>query len=145
MPITIRRRALDTANDISICANIDTARNLAPDERVQILYLDRRSVQSPSPPSYEGVKFFATLGDNTILGCADPMTRPLPLLAGLLGVVFLALAVIYWFTPAGSLPSFFPGFEAGVDNVHFKHALGSLILALALFALAWFLSARQRD
>ena len=73
------------------------------------------------------------------------MNRPLPLLAGLLGVVFLALAAIYWFTPAGSLPPFLPGFEAGADHVHFKHALGSLILALALFAFAWFLSARQRD
>jgi hypothetical protein len=73
---------------------------------------------------------------------ASPMNKPLPLLAGLLGTVFIALAVIYWLTPAGSLPGFFPGFEAGSSHVHFKHALGSLILALGLFAFAWFQSAR---
>jgi hypothetical protein len=73
---------------------------------------------------------------------AGRMNKPLPLLAGFLGIVFIALAVIYWLTPAGSLPAFFPGFEAGSSHVHFKHALGSLILALSLFAFAWFQSAR---
>ena len=66
------------------------------------------------------------------------MTRPLPLIAGLLGLVFLVLAVLYWLTPAGSLPSFLPGFEPGVETVHVKHAVGSLIVALVLFAVAWF-------
>jgi len=72
------------------------------------------------------------------------MTRPLPLLAGLLGVVFLALAALYWLTPAGSLPSFLPGFEAGSAHVHSRHALGSLIVAIALFAFAWFQREPQR-
>jgi len=40
--------------------------------------------------------------------------------------------------PAGSLPAFIPGFEAGSDHVHVTHALVSLVIALALFALAWF-------
>ena len=68
------------------------------------------------------------------------MTRIVPLLAGLLGVVFLAIAAVYWLTPAGGLPSFLPGFDAGSDDVHIKHALASLIVALALFAMAiiWF-------
>jgi len=66
------------------------------------------------------------------------MTKPLPLLAGLLGVVFLVLAAVYWPTPAGSLPAFLPGFEAGSAHVHFRHALGSLIVALVLIAFAWF-------
>jgi hypothetical protein len=69
------------------------------------------------------------------------MKKPLSLLAGLLGFLFLALAVSYWLTPAGSLPAFFPGFEAGSEHVHFKHGLASLILALGLFAYAWFQSA----
>jgi len=72
------------------------------------------------------------------------MTKPLPLIAGLLGLVFLVLTAVYWLTPAGSLPTFLPGFEAGVDKIHFKHGLGSLILALALFAFAWFQSAPER-
>ena len=68
------------------------------------------------------------------------MTRPPPLIAGLLGVVFLALAAVYFLTPAGSLPSF----EAGVGKPHFKHGLGSLVLAVALFAFAWFQSKSGR-
>jgi hypothetical protein len=46
---------------------------------------------------------------------------------------------------AGNLPSFVPGFETGVDKIHFKHGLASLILALALFVFAWFQSAPQRQ
>ncbi|MGO9421513.1 hypothetical protein [Roseiarcus sp.] len=72
------------------------------------------------------------------------MTRPLPLIAGILGLVFLALAVLYWLTPAGELPSFLPGFVAGVDKPHVKHALGSLVVAIVLFGFAWFQRAPQR-
>ncbi len=73
------------------------------------------------------------------------MMRPLPLIAGLIGLVFLALAVYYWLTPATDLPAFLPGYEAGLDKIHYKHGLGSLILALALFAFAWFQSAPERE
>ena len=66
------------------------------------------------------------------------MTKPLPLIAGILGIVFLALAALYELTPAGNLPAFVPGFEAGSEHVHATHALVSLIVALALFAFAWF-------
>ncbi len=69
------------------------------------------------------------------------MTKPAPLIAGILGLVFLALAAVYCLTPAGGLPSFLPGFEAGSDHIHVTHALGSLVVALILFAIAWF----QRD
>jgi hypothetical protein len=72
------------------------------------------------------------------------MTRPVPLIAGLLGLVSLALAAVYWLVPAGDLPSFMPGFKAGVNAVHVRHALGSLIVALVLFAVAWFSSRPQR-
>jgi hypothetical protein len=71
------------------------------------------------------------------------MTKPLPLVAGFLGIVFLALAAVYYFVPAGSLPSSLPGFAAGSDHVHLRHALGSLIVALVLFAIAQ-LSARPQ-
>ena len=71
------------------------------------------------------------------------MNRPLPLIAGLLGVLFLAIAAVYWFLPVGSLPSFFPGFKAGSGHIAVKHAIGSLIIALVLFALAWLQSRRR--
>jgi hypothetical protein len=72
------------------------------------------------------------------------MTRPVPLVAGLLGVLFLIIAAVYWLIPAGGLPSFFPGFEAGADQVHFKHGLVALIVAIVLLAVAWFQSEPER-
>jgi hypothetical protein len=72
------------------------------------------------------------------------MTRPLPLLAGLLGVAFLVIAALYWLTPAESLPSFLPGFKPGNTAVHVKHALGSLVIAIVLFGVAWLQGARPQ-
>jgi hypothetical protein len=76
------------------------------------------------------------------------MTKPVPWIIGIVGTVFICIigivligvALVYWLTPAGGLPSFLPGFEAASDHVHLTHALGSLIIALALFAIAiiWF-------
>jgi hypothetical protein len=63
------------------------------------------------------------------------MIRPVPLIAGLLGVLFLTVAAIYWFVPADGLPSFFPGFRAGYPHVNVKHAIVSLIIALVLVVL----------
>ncbi len=71
------------------------------------------------------------------------MNRLLPLIAGLLGVLFLAIAAMYWFVPAGGLPSFFPGFKPDSTHIAVKHAIGSLIIALVLFAFAW-LQRRRR-
>jgi hypothetical protein len=73
------------------------------------------------------------------------MTKPLPLTAGILGLVFLALAALYGLVPAGNLPAFIPGFDAGSDHVHVTHALVSLIIALALLALAWFQRAPEES
>jgi hypothetical protein len=62
----------------------------------------------------------------------------------LLGVVFVGLTILYWVTPAGSLPSYVPGFIAGSSVIHVKHGLASLILSLALFAFAWFTSGNNQ-
>jgi hypothetical protein len=64
------------------------------------------------------------------------MNRPLPLIAGLLGVLFLAVV------PASGLPSFFPGFKAASDHIAVKQAIGSLVIALILFAFTWLQSRR---
>jgi len=58
----------------------------------------------------------------------------------ILGIIFVILAIVYWKTPAGSLPHFFPGFISGSSQVHFKHGLASLVLAILLFIYAWFIS-----
>jgi len=65
------------------------------------------------------------------------MNKPLVLAAAILGVVFLLLACVYWFVPAGSLPTFMPGFAEGSTHVHVKHGLIALVLALVLLGFAW--------
>jgi hypothetical protein len=66
------------------------------------------------------------------------MNKPLVLVTTVLGVFFLLLACVYWFVPAGSLPTFMPGFIEGSTHVHVKHGLIALVLALALLGFAWF-------
>jgi hypothetical protein len=64
--------------------------------------------------------------------------------AVILGVVFLAIAIVYWTTDAGSLPSFFPGHEAGSSHIHFKHGLAAAVVAAACFIFAWFQTGGDR-
>jgi UDP-N-acetylmuramyl pentapeptide phosphotransferase/UDP-N-acetylglucosamine-1-phosphate transferase len=59
-------------------------------------------------------------------------------LAVVLGVVLIVIAVIYWVEPAGSLPSFFPGHEAGSSHHHVKHGIAAFFVGLACLAFAWF-------
>ena len=59
-------------------------------------------------------------------------------LAVVLGVVLIVIAVIYWVEPASSLPSFFPGHEAGSDHHHAKHGIAAFLVGLACFVFAWF-------
>jgi hypothetical protein len=66
--------------------------------------------------------------------------RNLILPAVLLGVLFLAISVIYFVEPASSLPSFFPGHEAGSSHHHSKHGIAALVVAVACFIFAWFQS-----
>jgi amino acid transporter len=61
-----------------------------------------------------------------------------------LGILLLIIGAIYWIDDAGSLPSFFPGHEAGSTHVHFKHGLAAVILGLGCFVFAWFQSGEER-
>lgn len=68
--------------------------------------------------------------------------RKLAIPAVVLGIILLVVAVVYLVTPAHSLPGFFPGHvsasssEAG--HHHTKHGIAAIVVALALFAFAWF-------
>ena len=66
------------------------------------------------------------------------------LVAIVLGIVCLAAAVAYFMMPAGSLPGFFPGFEAGSTRIHTTHAIVSLAAAIVLFGIAWFAGRSSR-
>ena len=60
-----------------------------------------------------------------------------------LGVIFLVIACVYWLVPAGSLPTFVPGYEAGSAHVHIKHGVASLVVAAVCFIVAWFVGRSQ--
>jgi hypothetical protein len=65
-----------------------------------------------------------------------------------LGVLFLALAVLYWVDSASSLPAFVPGHKAGSSHHHIKHGIAALVVAMGCFVFAWFQSgpsASQRE
>jgi amino acid permease len=72
------------------------------------------------------------------------MKNILIIISVLVGIAFIVIGVIYLKDPAGSLPTYFPGFEAGSDHVHLKHGIASILLALGSFVLAWFKSGENR-
>ena len=70
-------------------------------------------------------------------------TKGLVIGATILGIIFIAIALVYWTVPAQSLPHFMPGFALDSSKIHIKHGIASFLLGLALFALAWFKSAKK--
>jgi hypothetical protein len=71
------------------------------------------------------------------------MKKPAVMALILLGAIFLALAIYYWLTPAGSLPHFFPGHQAGSSHKHLKHGFAALILAVGCGLIAWFSTGKK--
>ena len=70
--------------------------------------------------------------------------RTLAALAVVLGIALIAVAIVYWVEPAKSLPSFFPGHQAGSSHHHTKHGVASFLVGLACFAFAWFNTGPKR-
>jgi hypothetical protein len=65
------------------------------------------------------------------------------ILAFLLGLIFVAIAIVYWVVPAGQLPSFVPGFQAGSSLIHVKHGIAAAVVAVVLFGFGWYLGRRR--
>ena len=68
----------------------------------------------------------------------------LSLLAIVVGILLIVLAIIYFMTPAGSLPHVIPGYEVGSIKIHIKHGIASLLLGIAALILAWFQSGKKK-
>ena len=56
------------------------------------------------------------------------------LILTLLGVVLLVIAAVYFLVPADQLPGFFPGHEAGVARMHYKHGIVAGVVGVVLLA-----------
>lgn len=64
------------------------------------------------------------------------------LVCTLLGLVLIVIAVVYFLLPADQLPGFFPGHEAGVTRMHYKHGIVSGAIGVVLLAVGWFVGRR---
>jgi divalent metal cation (Fe/Co/Zn/Cd) transporter len=71
--------------------------------------------------------------------------RELIVPAVIVGILLLALAVLYFVDSAAALPSFIPGHEAGSGHHHVKHGIAAAILAIGAFVVAWFQSGPARQ
>ncbi len=67
------------------------------------------------------------------------------ILAIVVGIVLIAIAIVYWAEPAKSLPSFFPGHQAGSAHHHVKHGIASFLVGLACLVFAWFNTGGERS
>jgi len=74
-----------------------------------------------------------------------PRSRALAYAVALVGLVLIAIAVVYWAEPARSLPGFFPGHDAGSAHHHVKHGIAAFLVGLALLAYAWFATGEPRS
>jgi hypothetical protein len=61
------------------------------------------------------------------------------------GIALIVVAIVYWAEPAKSLPSFFPGHEAGSDHHHVKHGIAAFLVGVALLVFAWFQTGKKRE
>ena len=86
----------------------------------------------------------ATAGSRGPYAPAMRNDRLLVALAILAGIVLIVIAIVYWAEPAKSLPSFFPGHQAGSTHHHVKHGIAAFLVGLAAFAFAWFRSGPKR-
>jgi hypothetical protein len=70
--------------------------------------------------------------------------RRLIIPAAVAGVVLLIVAGVYVADSASSLPSFFPGHQAGSSHHHIKHGIAAGVLGLLAFVFAWFQTEPRR-
>jgi len=66
------------------------------------------------------------------------------MLTFLLAILCLIAAVMYFAMPAGSLPTFMPGYMAGSDHIHIKRAAIAAVIAVVLFLIGWFAGRSRR-
>ena len=60
------------------------------------------------------------------------------------GVVLLLIGILYFTVPAGSLPAFLPGHEAGSGYYQVKHGIAAGLLGASAFVVVWFVLGPRR-
>ena len=65
-------------------------------------------------------------------------------LLAVVGIVLIVIAVVYFAEPAGSLPGFFPGRQAGSSHHHTTHGIAALVVGLVALVGSWMGAGRKR-
>jgi hypothetical protein len=60
----------------------------------------------------------------------------------LVGIALLIVAGFYFVFPADQLPGFFPGHEAGVARIHYKHGIVAGAAGIVLLVAGWWAGRR---
>jgi len=60
-----------------------------------------------------------------------------------LGIVLIIIAIVYFVLPADSLPSFMPGYDAGINHIRLKHGIAAAVVGIVLLAIGWFTGRRD--
>lgn len=60
----------------------------------------------------------------------------------LVGVALLIVAGFYFVFPSDQLPGFFPGHEAGVARIHYKHGVVAGAAGIVLLVAGWWTGRR---
>jgi uncharacterized membrane protein HdeD (DUF308 family) len=68
------------------------------------------------------------------------------MIAGIVaGIFFIAVGIMYFVTPAKSLPlPDFLGHQSGSNHHHTKHGIAAVLVGIACFVFAWFQSGPRR-
>jgi hypothetical protein len=64
-------------------------------------------------------------------------------IAYILAIICIIVAVMYFVMPAGQLPTFMPGYEAGSAHIHTKHAAIAVVVAVILAVIGWLVGRRS--
>jgi hypothetical protein len=64
-------------------------------------------------------------------------------IAYILAIICIIVAVMYFVMPAGQLPTFMPGYEAGSAHIHAKHAIIAVMAAVVLAVIGWLVGRRS--
>ena len=73
---------------------------------------------------------------------SQPEGNSMKLVCTVLGLALIAVDVMYFMMPADQLPGFFPGHEAGVTRMHYKHGIVSAVVGVVLLAAGWVMGRR---
>jgi hypothetical protein len=95
---------------------------------------EHKRVESRSP----GQACYANRAAAQFRRRTDEGRRPMKMIAYVLAIICAIAAVMYFAMPAGSLPTFMPGYAAGSEHIHKTHALAAAVAAIVLFGIGWF-------